>query len=349
MAGSWQVVQDSSTTGFIQYSIGKTSVSYTAEFINNSTTNNHNYEVHFNGNLVISGTIAKASSSTKPTIVTRSYTSGNLEEGYTYSLSARKFLTNTLGLTIVNVTTDTTPIPDPVFTYFTYASPTLGKELPGQTIASTTDTTSIGTTVSGISSNQTPLGIVGFPPGMNLSPYTQSGITYFQLSGTPTQSGYFHFKLTATGPGGTTTSKIFSILVYKPVSWIDQTLSDGKVGVPYSDSVSALNATSYSISPAFNLATSGLSFNSVSGLIAGTPKETTSYTFVISARNGGDSISKSFTISFKSGGRRIEDGVSPYPTISNKKRYNSATSSWINLTIAKRYNAATSQWIDIAN
>ena len=137
--------------------------------------------------------------------------------------------------------------------------------------------------------------------------------------------------------------------MYKPVSWIDQTLANGTKGVPYLDSVSALNATSYSISPAFNLATSGLSFNPVSGLVAGTPKEIASYTFTITASNGGDSISKSFTISFKSGGRRIEDGVSPYPTISNKKRYNSATSSWVNLTIAKRYNAATSQWIDIAN
>lgn len=169
-----------------------------------------------------------------------------------------------------------------------------------------------------------------------------------QLSGTPTATGTYSFRVRATGPGGDTVdTATISIVVYGVVSWIDETLADGIKGVPYSDSVNAANATSYSINPAFNLSTSGLSFNSVSGLIAGTPKEITSYTFTITASNPGDSISKQFTISFKSGGKRIENETAI--TIETKKRYDSATSDWVDISTAKRWSASANQWIDISN
>jgi hypothetical protein len=169
-----------------------------------------------------------------------------------------------------------------------------------------------------------------------------------QLSGTPTVTGTYSFRVRATGPGGDIVdTATISIVVHGIVSWVDQTLADGIKGVPYSDRVEAQNATAYSISPAFNLSTSGLSFNPLSGLIAGTPKEIASYTFTITASNPGNSISKQFTISFKSGGKRIEG--SSAVTISNKKRYNSATSSWVEITNAKRWSASANQWIDISN
>jgi hypothetical protein len=168
-----------------------------------------------------------------------------------------------------------------------------------------------------------------------------------QLSGTPPSSGTFTFRVSATGPGGTTTSSNISIVVHEAISWIDETLADGIVGVPYSDSVSAANATSYSLTPAFNLSTSGLSFNAVSATIAGTPKEIRSYTFTIVASNPGDSLSKEFTLNFRSGGKRFENGVAQI--ITNKKRYDVATDTWVDILNAKRWNAATNQWLDISN
>lgn len=168
-----------------------------------------------------------------------------------------------------------------------------------------------------------------------------------QLSGTPPSSGTFTFRVSADGPGGTEFSSNISIVVHGAVSWIDETLADGIVGVPYSDSVNAANATSYSIAPAFNLSTSGLSFNAVSATIAGTPKEIKSYTFTIVASNPGDSISKQFTLNFRSGGKRFENGVAQI--ITNKKRYDAATSTWVDIFNAKRWNAATNEWRNISN
>jgi hypothetical protein len=171
-----------------------------------------------------------------------------------------------------------------------------------------------------------------------------------QLSGTPTVPGTYSFRVRATGPGNDTVdTATISIVVHGAVSWIDETLANGIKGVPYSDRVEAQNATAYAISPAFNLSTTGLSFNPLSGLIAGTPKEIISYTFTITASNPGDSISKQFTISFKSGGRRMQDGVAV--TIENKKRWDTSLNpaQWVNITTARRYNAGTSQWEEISN
>ena len=184
-------------------------------------------------------------------------------------------------------------------------------------------------------------------PSINSFPHWLSINSSGQISGTPTASGTFTFRAQASGDGGTTPSSNITIVVHGALSWIDETLADGIKGVPYSDSVNAANATAYAISPAFNLSTTGLSFNQLSGLIAGTPKEIASYTFTITASNPGDSISKQFTISFKSGGRRMQDG-SPV-TVENKKRFDSATNQWVDIVTAKRFSANANQWIDISN
>lgn len=184
-------------------------------------------------------------------------------------------------------------------------------------------------------------------PSINSFPHWLSINSSGQISGTPTASGTFTFRAQASGDGGTTASSNITIVVHGALSWIDETLADGIKGVPYSDRVNAANATAYAISPAFNLSTTGLSFNPLSGLIAGTPKEITSYTFTITASNPGDSLSKQFTVSFKSGGRRMQGG-SPI-TIENKKRFNLATSQWVDIATAKRWSSSANQWIDISN
>ena len=186
-------------------------------------------------------------------------------------------------------------------------------------------------------------------PSINSFPHWISINNSGQLSGTPTASGTFTFRAQASGDGGTQPSSNITIVVHGALSWIDQTLANGIKGVPYSDRVEAQNATAYAISPAFNLSATGLSFNNLSGLIAGTPKEIASYTFTITASNPGDSLSKEFTISFKSGGRRMQDGVAV--TIENKKRWDTSLNpaQWVDITTARRFNSGTNQWEEISN
>jgi hypothetical protein len=231
--------------------------------------------------------------------------------------------------------TGTRAIPGPSFT----DTSVTGSWVVGKNYSLAPDRSIFASDTSSYSLNQPTSGT--FPTWLSIN---SSG----QLSGIPTQSGTFTFRVTANGLSGTSvTSSNISIVVYNPVSWIDETLADGIKGVPYSDSVSAANATAYSINPTFNLSVTGLSFNAVSGLIAGTPKEITSYTFTITASNPGDSISKQFTISFKSGGKRIENTAAI--TIGTKKRFNSSTGQWVDITTAKRWNSATNEWRDISN
>lgn len=186
-------------------------------------------------------------------------------------------------------------------------------------------------------------------PSINSFPHWISINNSGQLSGTPTTSGTFTFRAQASGDGGTTASSNITIVVHGALSWIDETLANGIKGVPYSDRVEAQNATAYAISPAFNLSVTGLSFNQLSGLIAGTPKEIASYTFTITASNPGDSLSKQFTISFKSGGRRMQDGVAV--TIENKKRWDTSLNpaQWVDIATARRFNSGTNQWEEISN
>lgn len=82
-----------------------------------------------------------------------------------------------------------------------------------------------------------------------------------------------------------------------PPSWTDTALVSGQVGVAYSDGVSASNMNysgSYSVS-AGSLPT-GLSFNTATGAITGTPTTAGSSSFTITASNSYGSISQAFTM-----------------------------------------------------
>lgn len=121
------------------------------------------------------------------------------------------------------------------------------------------------------------IGSGSLPPGITLS---NGGL----LSGTATSgtSQTFSFRVNATNAGGSTLSNTFFITRYQPLpSWTDSTLStDLRVGVPYSDSVQASNATSYSAS---GLPSGGLSHSA--GTVSGTPSTTSTIFFTITAAN----------------------------------------------------------------
>lgn len=107
----------------------------------------------------------------------------------------------------------------------------------------------------------------------------------------------FTFRVNATASGQTTLSSIFTIARRQALpSWIDNTLSsDLRVGTPYSDSVDAANATSYSVS---GLPSGGLVHNS--GTVSGTPTSTSTIFFTITALNSdGASIFRNFSLTPK--------------------------------------------------
>jgi hypothetical protein len=198
-------------------------------------------------------------------------------------------------------------------------------------------------------SNATSYSILASSPTANTFPSWLQIDASGQLSGTPTAAGTYTFRIRASGPGGNTDSANISIVVYSVVTWVTTSpLTPGITGIAYSNTLVASNATNnYSISPAFNLSTSGLSFNAISGTIGGTPKEITTYSFTVTASNPGSSASRAFTLKVDSGGDRMLNGAPVNLTI--KRRYNAATNEWIPITHAKRWDATARIWRDISN
>jgi hypothetical protein len=92
-----------------------------------------------------------------------------------------------------------------------------------------------------------------------------------------------------------------------PPSWSDNALATPIAGVAYSDSVSATNSPSYSVSS--GSLPSGISLNSSSGAVTGTPTVSGSYSFTITASNGDGSVSQSFSWTI-GGGVKVWNGTS---------------------------------------
>jgi hypothetical protein len=94
--------------------------------------------------------------------------------------------------------------------------------------------TPAGTTYSFIVSNG------ALPPGLSVSP---TGA----LTGSPTQSGTFNFQVTASGFGSCTGSRDYELVIGCPVITLNpSSLPGGPMGSPYSQSVSATPAGTYS-------------------------------------------------------------------------------------------------------
>lgn len=151
---------------------------------------------------------------------------------------------------------------------------------------------SYSTSVSASGATSYSLASGSLPPGISLA---SNGT----ISGTPSAgvSQTFSFAVNATNAGGTVTSNTFNITRLQALpSWTDSTLSsDLRVGVSYSDSVQASNASSYSAS---GLPSAGLSHSA--GVVSGTPSTTSTIFFSISAFNSdGASSSLNFSLTPK--------------------------------------------------
>ena len=118
------------------------------------------------------------------------------------------------------------------------------------------------------------------------------------LTGTPAKSAagsYGSIVITATLPGYQVSLPAFSITVNLPAPGISGIPSKtATVGIPYSFTPTATNATSFSISGSVP---PGLSFDSASGTLSGVPTAVWTYAMVISAGNSvGSAMLPPFTI-----------------------------------------------------
>ena len=138
-------------------------------------------------------------------------------------------------------------------------------------------------------------------PGLSLS---YSGLFQFSLSGTPTSAGTYNFSARATDDFDQVTDASFSIVISDPAPpprvptppvWTDNVIVNTfVVGTAYSDSVSANNSPTYSISPGTALP-AGISLNSSTGAITGTPTTEQFYSFTITAANGDGNVTVSYS------------------------------------------------------
>jgi hypothetical protein len=115
------------------------------------------------------------------------------------------------------------------------------------------------------------------PPGLT---FNSNGT----ITGTPTTIGSFPFTVSATNVTGTTSANV-TLVVNRPTPvYTDSTVSSSSIfGVAYSDSVRADDATNYAVNS--GSLPPGISLNSETGAVTGTPTAVGSYTFVIRASN----------------------------------------------------------------
>ncbi len=175
--------------------------------------------------------------------------------------------TATLTLTIALV------VPAPVITSATTASGTVGSAFSYQITA----------TNSPIS-----YGAAGLPAGLTVN--TATGL----ISGTPTAAGTSTVTLSATNSGGTGNATLTLTVAVPPAPVITSaTTANGTVGSAFSYQITATNSpTSYGATglPA------GLTVNTATGLISGTPTAAGTSTVTVSATNSGGTGNATLTL-----------------------------------------------------
>lgn len=137
------------------------------------------------------------------------------------------------------------------------------------------------------------------------------------LSGTPTVGGQsYSFTFQAANSDGSVTASFSGTVAAAPTfppAWSDNTLATFVVGQSYSDGVTATNMSSYSgaYSVSSGALPAGISLNTSTGAVTGTPTSPVSYSFTITATNTFGSINQSFS-GAPTGGLAVFDGTSWY-------------------------------------
>jgi uncharacterized protein (TIGR03437 family) len=119
----------------------------------------------------------------------------------------------------------------------------------------------------------------GLPPGMSIrfgsgttSSYIDPGD--FELWGAPTSLGSYYVQLTVTDSTGATTTSVFPLGVSSLIADDADNLPNGTIGVSYSHKLRVVGGNnSYSVSQAGGWLADGLSLNTSTFLVSGTPLE----------------------------------------------------------------------------
>ena len=161
------------------------------------------------------------------------------------------------------------------------------------------------------------------PSGINLN--SSNGA----VTGTATYYGAYSFVIEAENETGNVTQS-FSGSINKAPTWIDETLADATLSTAYSDGITVAAYPSATFSVTSGSLPSGLSLNSSTGVITGTPSSAGTSAFTIAATNTIGSISKSFNFNVNAAPAWTDETLTT-PT------YNTAYS---NSVIASGYPAA---------
>lgn len=124
------------------------------------------------------------------------------------------------------------------------------------------------------------------PSGITLN--TSTGA----ISGTSTTAGSYSFTVKAENAAGNVT-QLFTDDLYVTPAWTDNTLAAFSYNTAYSDQVAATGSPTYTISS--GTLPTGLSLNSSTGAVTGTPTYFGGYSFTIQAANETGSVTQSFS------------------------------------------------------
>jgi hypothetical protein len=115
------------------------------------------------------------------------------------------------------------------------------------------------------------------PPGLALA---AGGV----LAGTPTLAGNYTFEVTATGFGACPGKRLYQVQIACPALTVNPaSLPNGTVGAAYSQTVSATPGGGYSYAVTAGALPSGLSLHSATGALTGTPSQSGTFSFTLTA------------------------------------------------------------------
>jgi PKD repeat protein len=262
-------------------------VNVAAPVITSAATATGTVGIAFSYQIVASNTPTSYSATGLPAGLTLNTTSGLISGTPTTAATSNVTLSATnAGGTGTRMLTLTINPPAPVITSTGSATGTVGAVFSYQIVAT---------------NNPTSYSAPGLPAGLTLN--TTTGL----ISGTPTTAATSNVTLSATNAGGTGTRSL-TLVINPPAPVITSaTSASGRTGRSFTYQIVATNnPTSYNASglPA------GLSVNSTSGLISGTPTVAGNMTVALSASNAGGTGTRQLALTIISACDLNSDGAS---------------------------------------